>query len=204
MNSVGYLRIATSDDDATPQKAALEAAGCTIIFQDVGGVGARASRPELGRALASLHQGDVFVVRRLDRLGRSLQHLVSTLTGLQNRAIGFRSLEDDINTTTPITRACTTRWLAALGRFEIDVTRERTGIGLATAAAKGRRGGRPRVLTQPKLQRALSLLDGKDLSIAEVAHIVKVSRSALYAAMAELRDRSASAIATKTARKRHG
>jgi DNA invertase Pin-like site-specific DNA recombinase len=139
MTRVGYARVSTLEQDPALQRDALAAAGCTKMFEDRAS-GARADRPGLGQALAFLREGDVLVVWKLDRLGRSLVHLVETVGSLAARGVGFRSLTEAIDTTTPGGRLVF-HLFAALGQFERDLIRERTRAGLAAAAARGRRGG---------------------------------------------------------------
>lgn len=138
---IGYARVSTEDQATDPQIEALRAAGCSTIFQDKAS-GAQRSRPELGRALSALKRGDVLVVARLDRLARSLSHLLEIVEDLEDREIGFRSLGDPIDTTSPQGRL-TLQILGAVAEFERQLIRERTRSGLASARAEGRRGGNP-------------------------------------------------------------
>ncbi len=133
----------------------------------------------LAEVLAYLRAGDTLVVWRLDRLGRSLQHLIQTLTDLANRGVGFRSLTEQIDTTTPGGKLVF-HVLGALAEFERDLTRERTHAGLAAARARGRIGGRPKKLADPK-QRALAqaLYDGGHTDVATTCRTLGVSRATL-------------------------
>jgi DNA invertase Pin-like site-specific DNA recombinase len=156
MAAVGYARVSTADQDPALQLDALAAAGCAKVFEDRAS-GARAERPGLRAALDYAREGDVLVAWKLDRLGRSLPHLIETVAGLERRGVGFRSLTEAIDTTTPGGRLVF-HLFAALGQFERDLIRERTRAGLAAAAARGRKGGRQPVVTTEKLRRARDLV----------------------------------------------
>jgi len=162
------------------QTDALRTAGCERIFEDTVS-GSKADRPGLAEALAYLREGDVLAVWRLDRLGRSLPHLIETIAALEARGVGFRSLTEAIDTTTPGGRLIF-HVFGALGQFERDLIRERTKAGLASAAARGRKGGRKPVVTNDRLQRARELIDS-GLNVREAAGRIKVSKTALYAAL---------------------
>lgn len=157
---------------------ALEQAGCTRVFSDTAS-GAPDDRPELGRILDHLRDGDTLVVWRLDRLGRSLRHLVDTVTGLADRGVGFRSLQESIDTTTPGGRLVF-HVFAALAEFERDLIRERTHAGLAAARARGRRGGRPSVMTPAKLTVAREMYASGEHTVAAIATTIGVSRASGY------------------------
>ncbi|MEM1346249.1 MAG: recombinase family protein [Pseudomonadota bacterium] len=180
MAAIGYARVSTQDQSLDLQRDALAAAGCAAIFKDCTS-GARTERPGLTEALAYLREGEVLVVWRLDRLGRSLSHLIETVGALEARGIGFRSLTEAIDTTTPSGRL-TFHLFAALGQFERDLIRERTRAGLTAAAARGRKGGRKPVVTPEKLARAQDLR-AKGLTVREAATRLKISKSALYEAL---------------------
>jgi len=151
------------------------------VFTDVAS-GAKTDRPELAKALDYLRPGDVLVVWRLDRLGRSLPHLVQTLADLEARDIGFRSLTEGLETTTPSGRFVTSVFMA-LAAFERDLIRERTMAGLHAARARGRLGGRRPVLSESDLARARDLLAPGTRSVAEVASVLGCGRSTLYRAL---------------------
>ena len=133
MAAIGYARVSTADQDPALQLDALAAAGCTKVFEDRAS-GARADRPGLRAALDYAREGDVLVAWKLDRLGRSLPHLIDTVAALEGRGVGFRSLTEAIDTTTPGGRLVF-HLFAALGQFERDLIRERTRAGLVAAAA---------------------------------------------------------------------
>ena len=141
MALVGYARVSTEDQTAAQQVMALRAAGCVRVQQETAS-GASRQRPELARVLETLKQGDVFVVVRIDRLARSLSHLLQIVEELDRRGIGFRSLTDPIDTTSPQGRL-TLQILGAVAEFERALIAERTRAGLARAAADGRKGGNP-------------------------------------------------------------
>ncbi len=175
---VGYARVSTSDQTLDPQHDALLAAGCYRVFADVAS-GALAARPELDRALDHLRTGDVLVVWRLDRLGRSLRHLIDVVTALDARGIGFRSLTEHIDTTTAGGRLVF-HLFGALAEFERDLIRDRTLAGLAAAKSRGRTGGRPPVMTPSKLAAAQQMHASGQHSIATIAAALDVSRTSVY------------------------
>ena len=181
MTLIGYARVSTIEQDLALQLDALRAAGATRIFEDRGVSGARTERPGLNAALSFLRDGDTLVVWKLDRLGRSMTHLLQTVSELEGRGVGFRSLTENIDTTTPTGRLVF-HIFGALGQFERDLIRERTNAGLAAAAARGRKGGRPTAATPERLARARQLI-ASGLTVREAAARVKVGKSALYAAL---------------------
>lgn len=180
MALVGYVRISTEQQNTALQTDALRKAGCEQIFEDTVS-GAKADRPGLDAALAYLRDGDALTVWRLDRLGRSLPHLIETIGALEARGIGFRSLTENIDTTTSGGRLIF-HIFGALAEFERDLIRERTRAGLAAAAARGRKGGRKPVVTADKLQRAREHI-ANGLSVREAAARLKIGKTALYAAL---------------------
>jgi DNA invertase Pin-like site-specific DNA recombinase len=172
--------VSTADQALALQLDALAAAGCGKVFEDRAS-GARADRPGLRAALDYAREGDVLVTWKLDRLGRSLPHLIETVAGLERRGVGFRSLTEAIDTTTPGGRLVF-HLFAALGQFERDLIRERTRAGLVAAAARGRQGGRRPVVTAEKLRRAQALV-AKGLGVRDAAARLKVGKTALYEAL---------------------
>ena len=178
MALIGYARVSTAEQDTALQTDALRKAGCKRVFEDTGS-GAQVDRPGLTAALAYLRDGDVLAVWRLDRLGRSLPHLIETLGALEARGVGFRSLSESIDTTTSGGRLIF-HVFGALGQFERDLIRERTKAGLAAAAARGRKGGRKPVVTDDKLQRAREHI-ANGLNVREAAARLKIGKTSLYA-----------------------
>jgi len=178
--NVGYARVSTQDQDLSLQIDALAAAGCGKVFEDRAS-GASADRAGLQAALGYVRNGEVLVVWKLDRLGRSLPHLIETVTELAKRGVGFRSLTEAIDTTTPGGRLIF-HIFGALGQFERDLIQERTRAGLAAAAARGRKGGRKPTVTEEKLRRAREHI-AKGLTVREAAMRVKVGKTALYEAL---------------------
>src|SRR3712207_6335019 len=140
---IGYARISTDDQTLDLQRDALAKAGCDQLFTDTMS-GATADRPGLAEALAYTRPGDTLVVWRLDRLGRSLRHLIETVTDLEQRGVGFKSLTEAIDTTSPGGKLIF-HIFGALAEFERDLIRERTRAGLVAARTRGRTGGRPKV-----------------------------------------------------------
>ena len=181
MSLIGYARVSTAEQELNLQLDALHAAGTTRVFEDHGVSGAKTERPGLNAALSFLRDGDTLVVWKLDRLGRSMTHLLQTVTDLECRGVGFRSLTENVDTTTPTGRLVF-HIFGALGQFERDLIRERTNAGLTAAAARGRKGGRPVAATPEKIVRARHLITS-GLTVREAAARVKVGKSALYAAL---------------------
>jgi DNA invertase Pin-like site-specific DNA recombinase len=174
---IGYARVSTADQDLALQRDALAAADCDRVFEDRAS-GAKADRPGLAQALSYVRSEDVLVVWKLDRLGRSMSHLITAVSELESRGVGLRSLTEQIDTTTPGGRLIF-HVFGALGQFERDLIRERTRAGLKAAEARGRRGGRKPVVTEEKLRRALQLI-AKGLTTREAAARIKVGKTALY------------------------
>jgi DNA invertase Pin-like site-specific DNA recombinase len=167
----------THDQTLNLQQDALHKAGCDRIFTDTAS-GAKAERKGLEEALRYVRKGDTLVVWRLDRLGRSLPHLITTLTALEERGIGFKSLTEHIDTTTSGGKLIF-HIFGALAEFERNLIKERTTAGLTAARARGRRGGRPKALTAKKLSIAQDLYE-KQHPIAEILQTLKISKATLY------------------------
>jgi DNA invertase Pin-like site-specific DNA recombinase len=178
---IGYARVSTQDQTLNLQKDALEKLGCNKIFTDTAS-GAKAERIGLEEALEYVREGDTLVVWRLDRLGRSLKHLIETITELNNRKIGFRSIQENIDTTTSGGKLVF-HIFGALAEFERDIIRERTQAGLQAARARGRKGGRPKAKalnTPKKIILAQSLYNDKNNTIDEICKTLNISRATLY------------------------
>ena len=156
MALIGYARVSTGEQEPALQHDALGSAGCGRVFEDRGVSGAKADRPGLNAALAFLREGDVLVVWKLDRLGRSMSHLIATVEALERRGIGFRSLTEAIDTTTPGGRLVF-HIFGALGQFERDLIRERVTAGLRAAKRRGQQLGRPPALDARGVARARRL-----------------------------------------------
>jgi DNA invertase Pin-like site-specific DNA recombinase len=180
MARIGYARVSTLEQEMALQLDALRAAGCERIFEDRAS-GAKTDRPGLAQALAFVREGDVLVTWKLDRLARSLPHLIETVNQLEKSGAGLRSLTEAIDTTTPGGRLIF-HVFGALAQFERDLFRERTCAGLSAAAARGRRGGRKPVVTAEKLIRAKALI-AKGLTVREAASRLKIGKTALYDAL---------------------
>jgi DNA invertase Pin-like site-specific DNA recombinase len=180
MVRIGYARVSTAEQEMALQLDALRAAGCDRIFEDRAS-GAKTDRPGLAQALAFVREGDVLVTWKLDRLARSLPHLIETVTQLEKSGAGLQSLTEAIDTTTPGGRLVF-HVFGALAQFERDLIRERTRAGLSAAACRGRRGGTKPVVTADKLARAKALV-AKGLTVREVASRLKIGKTALYAAL---------------------
>jgi DNA invertase Pin-like site-specific DNA recombinase len=177
--NIGYARVSTGEQTLDLQLDALAQAGCEKVSTETAS-GAKADRPVLADVLDYVRPGDALVVWRLDRLGRSLTHLIETLTDLANRGIGFRSLTEQIDTTTPGGKLVF-HVLGALAEFERDLTRERTQAGLAAARARGRIGGRPKKLADARtLALAQTLYADEQTDIATICRTLGISRATLY------------------------
>jgi DNA invertase Pin-like site-specific DNA recombinase len=184
---IGYARVSTHEQNLDLQEDALKAAGCTKVYADKTG-GTQAERPGLEGALADLRPGDALVVWKLDRLGRSLPHLIATVTDLSHRGVGFRSVREALDTTTSGGKL-TFHVFGALAEFERDLIRERTLAGLAAARARGRAGGRPRNLDDAKKRHAVLLHGDPANSVRDVCRTLGVSKATLYRYLAEQRGR---------------
>lgn len=174
----GYARVSTVDQDPQLQLDALNRAGCARIFTDHAS-GKLDRRPALDELLATVLADDVVIVWRLDRLGRSLRHLIEVVTDLGERGVGFRSLTESIDTTTAGGRLVF-HVFGAMAEFERELIRERTAAGLAAARARGRVGGRPTVMSPEKLEVARTMYNSRQHTLAAIAETIGVSRATLY------------------------
>lgn len=179
---IGYARVSTDEQNLDLQRAALEAAGCKTIFEDTGVSGASTTRPGLALALDEVGEGDVLVVWKLDRLGRSLSHLVELLDGLGKRSVGFASITESIDTTTAGGRLVF-HMMAALSEFERSVIVERTRAGMAAARRRGKSLGRPAKLTDEHLDHARDLIASGSHTKRSVAALLGVNESTLRRAL---------------------
>lgn len=177
---IGYARVSTPDQKLSLQHDALKRAGCERVFDDQAS-GARTDRPGLADALAYLRAGDTLVVWKLDRLGRSMSHLIEKIGELAARGIGFRSLTENIDTTTP-GGMLVFNIFGSLAQFERDLIRERTQAGLRAARERGSKGGRRPVVTPDKLRKARAHI-AAGLTVREAAARLKIGKTALYKAL---------------------
>lgn len=178
---IGYARVSTKDQSLNLQIDALKKAGCQKIYSEQIS-GAKSDRSQLQEMISHLREGDIVIVWKLDRLGRSLRDLVNLVSKFQESGIGFLSLQDNIDTTTP-TGKLTFHIFAALAEFERDIISSRTKAGLEAARARGRKGGRPKGLSkkaQDKARLAESLYIEKERSISEICDHLHVSKATLY------------------------
>jgi len=181
MARIGYARVSTDDQTLDLQKDALRAAGCIDIYDEYAS-GARATRPELAAALRTCRQGDVLVVWKLDRLGRSLKHLLEIIEDLQQRGIGFQCLTGvQFDTTTPHGRFAL-QLFAAMAEYERALIQERVLAGLTAARARGRKGGR-RPKLSPEQQRHAVMMAESKIPITEIAKTLQCSRHTVYSAL---------------------
>ena len=170
---IGYARVSTDDQNLDAQTDALTAAGAARIFSDKIS-GSMRKRPELDKLLDQLRPGDVIVVAKYDRLARSLRDLLDIVEAIKDRGAGFRSLAEDIDTTTPAGRLVF-HVFASIAQFERERISERTREGLQAAKARGRVGGRPPALTTAQKAEARRMRDDEQRSISEIARLFKVS-----------------------------
>lgn len=175
---IGYARVSTIDQNLALQLDALKKAGCQKIFEDKAS-GGKVDRPGLQAALNFAREGDTVLVWRLDRLDRSLKHFIEMVTRLNERGVGFRSLQEAIDTTTS-GRKLVFQIFGALAEFERNLIRERTQAGLEAARARGRHGGRPKALDSKKVDLAYQLYDAKKQSIKEICQFLGISKPTLY------------------------
>jgi DNA invertase Pin-like site-specific DNA recombinase len=170
---IGYARVSTDDQNLDAQTDALKAAGAERIFADkISGV--KRDRPKLGAMLDQLRPGDVVVVAKYDRLARSLRDLLDLVETIKDRGAGFRSLAEDIDTTTPAGRLVF-HVFASIAQFERERIAERTKEGLEAAKARGRIGGRPPALTSDQKAEVRRMRDDEHRHVSEIARLFKVS-----------------------------
>ena len=177
---IGYARVSTQDQTLDLQTDALKQAGCEKLFTDSIS-GTKSERPGLQEAMNHLRAGDTLVVWRLDRLGRTLKHLIATITDLSDKGIGFKSLQENMDTTTSGGKLIF-HIFGALAEFEREVIKERTNAGLQAARARGRLGGRPKMLAldPKKIALARKLYDDGNMPVKEICDTLHIGRSTLY------------------------
>jgi DNA invertase Pin-like site-specific DNA recombinase len=180
---IGYARVSTGDQNLDLQRDALKAARCGKIVEDTAS-GGKARRSGLDRVRELLRQGDVLVVWRLDRLGRSLRHLIELMGELEAAGIGFQSVTEAIDTTTPGGKLVF-HVFGALAEFERNLIRERTRAGLDAARARGRKGGRAKKLDRRKRALAVDLYRKRRHTVGEICAMVGISKPTLYAYVRE-------------------
>ncbi len=175
---IGYARVSTEDQNLDLQIDALNKAGCEKIFEDkISGI--KVDRDGLSKAIEILRTGDILVVWKLDRLGRSLRHLISVINHLKNKGIYFRSIQESLDTSSSAGKLIF-HIFGALAEFERDIIRERTMAGLAAARARGRVGGRPKIMDEGKVKLARTLIADNPRSIGKICEILGVSKATLY------------------------
>ena len=175
---IGYARISTAEQSMDLQIDALNNAGCEKILRDTAS-GSKARRPGLDEALGFMREGDTLVVWKLDRLGRSLSHLVQLMDTLQKRGVSFKSLSDGIDTTTPMGKM-TFGIFGSLAEFELSLLRERTLAGLKAARARGRNGGRKRTLNREQIDTMITLYKSRKHSVIAICKQMQISRKSFY------------------------
>lgn len=178
---IGYARVSTADQNLDLQIDSLKAAGCTKIYTEKASGAAKSKRPELERCLDALRDGDTLMVWRLDRLGRSLQHLIEIVGDLHKKGANFKSISDGIIDTTSASGEMVFGFFAVLAQYERRVIHDRTMAGLRAARARGKVGGRPRIMpTDARARMAKALHSDETLSIPECYKSLGVSRSTFY------------------------
>ncbi len=180
---IGYARVSTQEQNLDLQKDALDKAGCKKIFVDEIS-GTVAKREGLEKAKEVLRQGDVLIVWRLDRLGRSIRDLIDWVNHLEEEGIGFKSLQESIDTTTSSGKLIF-HIFAALAEFERNLIRERTNAGLAAARARGRLGGRKKSLTAKERKRAVEMYQRKNQTVIQICEMMNITKPTLYAYIRE-------------------
>lgn len=179
MASLGYARVSTVEQNADLQTRALKEAGCLKVYTDHGVSGTKARRPQLDKLLEHARAGDELVVWKLDRLGRNTRQLLDLIDHLESQGIHFRSLTEGIATTGPMGKAMLTV-MSAFAQLERDQLAERTKAGMAAAAARGRKGGRPAVTPETEKVRQAGQYRHAGLTPPEIAKLLGVSRATVY------------------------
>lgn len=175
---IGYARVSGDDQNPDLQRDALKEAGCERLYEEKES-GGTVDRPELLHLMEVLRAGDTLVVWRLDRLGRSLKHLIETVEQLEGLGVGFRSVSEAIDTTTSGGKLVF-HIFAALAEFERTLIRKRTRAGLKAARARGRQGGRPKTLNEDKRCMAQALRDDPGQSVASICKALGITRTTFY------------------------
>ena len=179
---IGYARVSKDSQDLALQKDALQEAGCLelLIFMDKVS-GSKEKRPGLDMCLKELKEGDTLLVWRLDRLGRSMSHLVNLVEELLQRKVGFRSICDGAIDTTSASGELIFNIFSALAQFEKRMIQERTAAGLKAARARGKKGGRkPITNNDPKVKAAVNMYQNKTMPIQDICKTLNISRATLY------------------------
>ena len=185
---IGYARVSTTSQNLDLQMDALKKAGCEKIFKDTQS-GARESRPGLDESLAFLRLGDVLVVWKLDRLGRTLRQLVNLVHDFESRGIGFKSLSESIDTTTSSGKLVFGIF-SALAEFERSLIRERTMAGLESARARGKKGGRKPKPSPAQEKQLLALYSDKSISLTEICNTFGITKQTIYKYLARAKNQS--------------
>lgn len=175
---IGYARVSTTDQNPELQLDALKKAGCEQIYKDKIS-GAKADRPGLKDALDYARKGDCLVVWRLDRLGRSLKHLISTVEDLEKRGVGFASLQEGFDTTSSGGKLVF-QIFGALAEFERNLIRERTKAGLEAARSRGRVGGRKEKLSVDQMETMKKMYESQNHTIKEICQVFRISKPTFY------------------------
>ncbi len=178
---IGYARVSTKDQSLNMQTEALKQAGCIQIYEEIAS-GAKTARPVLDEVMRNLREGDTLVIWKLDRLGRNLAHLIHLTNKLIEKKIGLISLNDPIDTSTAQGRMIFGIF-ATLAEFERELIRERTQAGLKSARARGRKGGRPKGLTQAAIEKSLiaeTLYRSGNIPVKKIAEQLGISKTTLY------------------------
>jgi DNA invertase Pin-like site-specific DNA recombinase len=175
---IGYARVSTQDQNLDLQVEALKKIGCEKIFKEIVS-GVKTDRESLNETFSYLRSGDSLVVWRLDRLGRTLKQLIELINSLKEKGIGFVSITEAIDTTTP-TGQFFFHITAAFAELERDLIRERTKAGLASARARGRKGGRPKAIDSEAFQMALILYNEKKTTVASISKQFNISKRTFY------------------------
>ena len=181
---IGYARVSTVDQILDLQMDALNEVGCEKIYQEFGVSGAKTDRPELNKALADLRKGDTLVVWRLDRLGRSLPHLLEVVNGLADRGVEFKTISEGIDTTSTAGKLVF-HIMAAMADFERELIRERVKAGMASARARGKNGGRPVTVTPNMIKVGRTLAADKSISVTAICEQLGISRATYYRTIAQ-------------------
>jgi DNA invertase Pin-like site-specific DNA recombinase len=176
---IGYARISTHDQSLDLQRDALKAVGCEKIIVDIAS-GSRHDRLGIEQLRESIRKGDVVTVWRLDRLGRSLKQLIALIEELESLGVGFKSITESIDTTSPGGKLFF-HLVGALAEFERSIIVERTKAGLEAARARGKLGGRPKKLTPPQQELVRELYRAKKHSLKEICDMFGISKTTLYA-----------------------